>query len=579
LGAAFVSLLLGSGASGQLVVTDNQTYEGPDALNLHALDPSRTVIIQSGGSITANTRVNMDGQISPTTEICRLILNGGSFTQAVSGDGLKFPDTAGPVEIWLNSGTMRALLIEHKGWLNNRPALILVGGGELILEQGYGWALDDYDPLLWVNFTNTVVGGMTYANGLKAMPGYALSFEELGGGVVKISGVASTDCATITLPASSEAVLGQPKTIPVVLTPGLNATQATTVDLVSQDPAVAVPQGAVNGVLTLTFPAGGHYATNIPYNAVAPGATVFYLTNATAAVCVTTTESEITVGSGFYVSQDSYVAGYGDTRDTNYGANTTVVCGGNDVGGGRKPYFLFDATGLPEIVSLDQFVVQRAGGTTTRSMLLYAILGTNENLGSVNNWIESEITWNNAPGNNNPVNTNRSFVAYPGETLIQVGPGFQASGNAEQICTFLPTGLAETSLQAILSALNTGDRKLTLGLQYNSGNTANIGLRSREFGDGSFGARLFVTFAAPVVVHPMIQGGVINESGDQVELTGSAGSYTTETFHVLSTPDLALPLSSWTSIGTNQFQAGSFSVSVPIDPEAPQAFYILEVQP
>lgn len=571
-----MSLLLVFGASGQFVVTDNQTYDGPDVLNLHALDPSRTVIIQSGGSITANTRVNMDGKSSAPTETCRLILNGGSFTQAVDTAGIKFPDSDGPVEIWISSGTLSAYSLEHQGWQANRPALILVGGGELILGSGYASGQVAYDPALWENFTNTVVGGVTYANGLKAMPGYALSFEDLGGGAVKISGVASTDCATITLPASSEAVLGQPKTIPVVLTPGLNATQATTVELVSQNPAVAVPQGAVNGVLTLTLPAGGHYSTNIPYTAVAPGSTVFYLSNATAAVCVTTTECQISVGSSLYVSQDSYIEGDAGSRDTNFGDNNQVRVSQATAalgGAGRKGYFLFDATGLPEILSVDGFQTQRAGGTTSRTILLYAILGTNLNLGtSVNDWTEMGITWNNAPANNVGVNTNRAFVTYPGESLIQID-SFATGSLSDTIYNVSFGKLAGADYQTILNALNTGDRKLTLGLQYNSSQLTTIGFRSKENGDGSFGARLNVTFGV------VIKTVKVNETGDQVELTGSGGFYVSETFHVLSSPDVAQPLSNWTPVATNQFQAGSFSVSVPIAPEAPQCFYILQVQP
>jgi hypothetical protein len=577
LGAALVSLLLGFSASGQFVVTTGQNLTYAADLYLDELDATKTVIIEAGGSMTVNARVNMSGQIfAPAAPPpCRLILNGGSFTQAVDTAGIKFPDNWGPVEIWINAGTLSAYGIQHLGYNSTRgPALILVGDGELILETGYGTASNDYDPLQWVNFTNTVASGVPYANGLKALPGYVLSFEDLGAGAVKISGVASTNCAPITLPASSTAVLGQPASISVILSPGLNATQATTVGLVSANPNVAVPQGAVNGALTLTFPAGGHYATNIPYNAVAPGSTVFYLTNATAAFCVTTTESQITVGSSLYVSQDSYVEGFLDSRDTNFGDNTQVRVSQVDAQGGRKGYFLFDATGLPEILSVDGFQTQRAGGTTSRTILLFAILGTNLNLGtSVNDWTEMGITWNNAPANNVGVNTNRAFVAYPGESLIQID-SFSTGSLGDAVYNVSFEKLNEDNRQAILSALNTGDRKLTLGLQYNSSQATTIGFRSKEYDDGSFGARLNVTFAPLAIL-----GVVINETGDQVELTGSAGSYTTETFHVLSASDLALPLSSWTSIATNQFQAGSFSVSVPRDPGAPQAFYILEVQP
>jgi hypothetical protein len=299
LGAAGVSLLLGYNASGQFVVANGQNLTYDATVNLHTLDPSKTVIIESGGSMTVNARVNMNGQNSPPAAPppCRLILNGGSFTQAVSGD-IKFPDDFGPVEIWINAGTLNARGIQHLGHRADRgPAMIWLGGGELILGTGYGGGSNDYDPLRWVTFPNLVVGGVTYPNGLKALAGYELSFEDLGGGAVRISGVPSTNCASITLPASSLAVVGQAKSMTVSLTPGLNATQPTSVDIVSRNPAVAVPQGAVNGALTLTFPAGGHYTTNVSYNAVAAGSTMFYLTNANAAFCVTTTESLISVQS------------------------------------------------------------------------------------------------------------------------------------------------------------------------------------------------------------------------------------------------------------------------------------------
>lgn len=52
-----------------------------------------------------------------------------------------------------------------------------------------------------------------------------------------------------------------------------------------------------SGVEPCDLQAGGHYTTNILYNAVAAGSTMFYLTNATAQFCVTTTESLVSVQS------------------------------------------------------------------------------------------------------------------------------------------------------------------------------------------------------------------------------------------------------------------------------------------
>jgi hypothetical protein len=300
LGAACVSLLLGFNASGQFVVSNGQNVVSNATVNLHTLDPSKTVIIESGGSMTINARVNMNGQNSAPAAFpaCRLILNGGSFTQAVSTAGIKFPDNYGPVEIWINAGTLSAVGIENAQGVTGRgPSIIWIGNGQLIVGSGYGGGIIRRDPLQWVNFPDYVMDGVSYPNGLRALAGYELSFTDLGGGAGIISGVASTNCVAITLPASSQAVVGQTRSISVSFPPGLNATQPTIVDLVSQNPAVAVPQGAVNGALTLTFPAGGHTTTNILFDAVAAGSTIFYLSNATAQFCIATTESLVSVQS------------------------------------------------------------------------------------------------------------------------------------------------------------------------------------------------------------------------------------------------------------------------------------------
>ena len=380
--------------------------------------------------MTVNERVDLDGQITPTPQAGRLILDGGSFTQAVTGD-FKFPDNGGPVEIRINSGTLSALGIEHQGWQTDRPALILVGNGRLILSIGYLGGDTPYDPALWTNFANRLVNGVAYANGLKALLGYELSFQDQGGGAVIISGVASTNCAAITLSTSPSLAVGETNSIFVSLPPGLNESQATTVDLVSANTNVAVPQGAVNGVLTLTFPAGGHYVTNILFDAVGVGSATFYLTNATAATCVTTTESVVKVGvvSSLFVAQDARIAGLPENRDTNY-ATENLQVSQSDSTGGKKSYLLFDAAGLPEILRVEDFQIQRAGtATTSRSIQLKTILGTNEFLGSVNNWTETGITWNNAPANNVGTDTNRAFVAYTGESVMHIedfntGSGF-----------------------------------------------------------------------------------------------------------------------------------------------------------
>jgi hypothetical protein len=137
--------------------------------------------------------------------------------------------------------------------------------------------------------------------------------------------------------------------------------------------------------------------------------------------------------------------------------------------------------------------------------------------------------------------------------------------------------LSDANRQTILTALNTGDRKLTLGLQYNSSQASTISFRSREYGLESSIPRLNVTLAAaPVVAPVVIKSGNTDQAGNVV-LTGEGGT-TWGTYHVLSSAIVAEPLSNWIPVATNQFSNATFSVSFPFDPAVPQQFYVLKVQ-
>jgi hypothetical protein len=65
--------------------------------------------------------------------------------------------------------------------------------------------------------------------------------------------------------------------------------------------------------------------------------------------------------------------------------------------------------------------------------------------------------------------------------------------------------------------------------------------------------------------------------GNQVILNGINGS-SGETFYVLSTTNLNLPLSNWTRKSTNTFSGSNFSITNLVSPTAPQQFYSLQLQ-
>ena len=135
--------------------------------------------------------------------------------------------------------------------------------------------------------------------------------------------------------------------------------------------------------------------------------------------------------------------------------------------------------------------------------------------------------------------------------------------------------MSEANRQTILNALNTGERKLTLGLQDVSSQATIIGFRSRTYGVESSIPRINVTFAAaPTVAPVVIQSGGVNAGN--VVLTGVGGT-TWGTYRVLSQTNVAEPLVNWISVATNQFSNATFSVSIPFNPAEPQRFYLLQV--
>ncbi len=205
------------------------------------------------------------------------------------------------------------------------------------------------------------------------------------------------------------------------------------------------------------------------------------------------------------VSQDSYIEGLTGSLDSNFGGSGTLYAGQSSTvspdQGGRKSYLLFDASALPEITEISSFTVRRNGGTINRTIQLYAILGDN-----VDTWTETGITWNNAPGNNVTQGL-RDFGAYPGESLIYIG-NINTGADSEAIYTVPFSGLSGADYQNILDALNTGDRKLTLGLKYNSSQASSIAFRSKEYGDGSSAAFLSVTLIPEPSGAALLLGGL-----------------------------------------------------------------------
>ena len=118
----------GPGDTLQIMAGGNLTVTGRSAI-----DEGRHLIVEEGGRLTMNARLDMDSQGIIT-------MNGGEFHNTVD---FKFPDSSGNqnVHIWLHGGLMVCAQIQS---MKDRGSTLHVGGG--ILRVGNTGAGGDWDP-------------------------------------------------------------------------------------------------------------------------------------------------------------------------------------------------------------------------------------------------------------------------------------------------------------------------------------------------------------------------------------------------------------------------------------------------
>jgi hypothetical protein len=170
-------------------------------------------------------------------------------------------------------------------------------------------------------------------------------------------------------------------------------------------------------------------------------------------------------------SADAHVDG--NNPDVNYGGAEVLDISQTDAGG-CKAYLLFDASGWGTNISRIGDITFTCASGLTRSYIAYIITGD-----GANDWTESEITWNNAPAND-VTGTAREFVARAGQTVTLLG---SISGGGDGTVLSIPFGPGSAGETALLEALNTGSRKATIGIRYNSTQAGSIvGFYSKEHG-------------------------------------------------------------------------------------------------
>jgi hypothetical protein len=208
------------------------------------------------------------------------------------------------------------------------------------------------------------------------------------------------------------------------------------------------------------------------------------------------------------VSADAHIDGV-DVA-SNFGANPILSIEQTALGG-NKAYLLFDASGwgvtnVGRVESLRVFWSASTG--ITRTLAFSLITGY-----EANDWTEMGITWENAPANN-VQGTDRNFVAFPSQAVINLGSLQYSAGNPREL--IFPIAEGSPAEMALLEALNTGDRKATIGVSYNSSQSTAVGLYSKEHEDGIYTPTLNVIPAVP----PGIPVSFLLEPANRVVTTG-----------------------------------------------------------
>jgi T5SS/PEP-CTERM-associated repeat protein len=160
-----------------------------------------------------------------------------------------------------------------------------------------------------------------------------------------------------------------------------------------------------------------------------------------------------------------------------------------------------------------------------------------------------------------------------GATIMEIGKsGSLLTNDQIQVAGILTYGGSLTVSKIGPTVLAAGDRFQLFSAGGYSGLFAALSLPPLDTGLG-WTNRLLVDGSIEVIGPPPLGFAGINLSGTNVIITGTNGGPNT-TYTVLTSTNVALPLSNWVSIATYQFgPGGDFSFTNVIDPETPQRFF------
>lgn len=137
----------------------------------------------------------------------------------------------------------------------------------------------------------------------------------------------------------------------------------------------------------------------------------------------------------------------------------------------QKGYLRFDASNLPKVVDIESLDVVFSG-KRGRSGRYFMLTGP-----EANQWEEGTITWNNAPGNN-PAENLDGFTGTSGLVVTEIGRHSGQPNILGQVELGTKDLSAEAAKKALIEALNSGERKVTIVFRH-TGSRA-YGISSKE---------------------------------------------------------------------------------------------------
>jgi autotransporter-associated beta strand protein len=295
----------------------------------------------------------------------------------------------------------------------------------------------------------------------------------------------------------------------------------------------------------------------------------------------------ISVGSGAQLTITSLISGSGGLSKngsaTLFLANNNTYNGSTVVSGGTLALYGNGADGSISSsvnININSGATLDVSGRSDKTLLLASgqtLLGS----GAINGILNASASSIVAPGatsTNTGSLTVSSNATLQGTTLLKLNA---AASTNDQLGAFAITyggSLTVTNFSGAITNGQTFQLFVASNGIYNAGSFASVTLPTAAgltwTNNLAVNGSITAGVASSQPAQPFITG--VQLSGNSLVISGTNGT-AGQMFEVLSSTDLTVPLTNWTSISTNTFTTGNFSVTNTVDTTLPRNFFILRV--